>query len=189
VFFALIAFGPVLFGLGIIPFVGDITLARYLPFATPLMVAAAALGWSRTRLTPRAITAIVCIGTLGLLPSLSAYYRAPTKGVDPRPIVTYLSTHVPNFTAAAPYEVFVAPGYVTALMRYYTRSAITYRKANSRDVQFTGPDFSRSEGQTWIVVERDWPNFDDLDGDARLVPVDVPGSDPNKMRLFRLARD
>lgn len=189
VFFALIAYGPVLVGLVAIPVAGDITLARYLPFATPLMVAAAALGWSRTRLTPRAVTAIVCVGSLGLLPSLGAYYSAPTKGVDPRPIVVYLTTEVRNSPGGAPHEVFVAPGYVSALMRYYSRSAIAYRGVKTSDALFIEREVSRAGRETWIVIERDWPNFRDVDRNARLVPVDVPGNDPDKMRLFRLGRD
>jgi 4-amino-4-deoxy-L-arabinose transferase-like glycosyltransferase len=188
-FFACVAYVPVLVGVLLIPAAGAITLARYLPYATPLMVAAAALGWTRTALTPRSVTAIVCIGGLGLLPSLSAYYSAPTKGVDPRPIVAYLTTHVRHATGEAPDPVFVAPGYVTGLMRYYSHSAIDYHKATGSDVQFAGPDFARGEEHPWIVVERAWPNFHDLDRNRRLIPVDVPGNDPNKMRLFRIARD
>jgi 4-amino-4-deoxy-L-arabinose transferase-like glycosyltransferase len=189
VFFGCVAYVPVIAGLLVVPVVGDITLARYLPYATPLMAAAAALGWTRTQLSPRTVAAIVCIGSLGLLPSLSAYYRAPTKVVDPRPIVAYLMTHVRHAPGEEPDPVFVAPGYLSPLMRYYSRDAIAYHKANSSDVNFVGPDFAGAMQDTWIVVDGVWLSFHDLDRDRRLIPVDVPGSDPNKMRLFRIARD
>jgi hypothetical protein len=74
-------------------------------------------------------------------------------------------------------------------MRYYSRDAIAYHKANSSDVNFVGPDFAGAMQDTWIVVDGVWLSFHDLDRDRRLIPVDVPGSDPNKMRLFRIARD
>lgn len=189
VFFACVAYGPVLVGLLLVPVAGDITLARYLPYATPLMVAAAGLGWSRTQLTPRTVTAIVGIGSLGLLPSLSAYYRAPIKDVDPRPIVAFLMTHVRHADGETSGQVLLAPGYISTLMRYYSRSAIEYQKVKRSDVHFMDRDVSSGGRDTWILVDQAWPNFEEVGEDTRLTPVDVPGNNPNKMRLFRIARD
>jgi len=188
VFFASIAYVPVLIALALLPLSGWMDSAKYVPYASPLLVAAAARGWTRTGLAPWLVAGVLCAGILGLLPAVRVYYEASWKDSDVRPIVAYLLAHARHGPDAASDPVFVAPGPMAMITRYYSRDAITYHEVDDPDTDLgsLGKGSSTDGHQVWAVVGHRWPKFNELDQNARLQPVDVPVNGPFLIRLFRL---
>ncbi len=188
VFFACVAYVPVLLALSLLPLSGWMDVGRYVPYASPLIVAAAARGWSGTGLAPSRVAGVLCACCLLLLPSVHAYYASSHKDSDVRPIVAYLLEHAQHAGGAASDPVIVAPGSLATIMDFYSRYAFEYRRVDGgAELGSVAQDSSTGGHEVWLVVDHRWPKFGDLDRDARLRPVDVPGGTPDTIRLLRLA--
>ena len=188
VFFASVAYVPVLLALSLLPLSGWMDVGRAVPYASPLIVAAAARGWSGTGLAPSRVAGVLCACCLLLLPSVHAYYASSQKDSDVRPIVEYLLEHAEHAGGAASDPVFVAPGSLSTIMDFYSGYAIECRRVEGgADLGSVLEDSSTEGHEVWLVVDHRWPKFGDLDRDARMQPVDVPGGTPDTIRLLRLA--
>jgi uncharacterized membrane protein len=188
VFFASVAYLPGLLALSLLPLSGVLELWWYVPYCSPLMVVAAARGLSRTSLPSRAVVVVLCVGILALLPSVTAYYSRSEKDSDMRPIVAYLLTHARHGADAQPDPVYLLPIYIEYKLSYYSRDAISYLWVAPDDLESLARDPS-AEGRTvWLVVDMhsQSPTISEVSHDADLQPVDVPGSNPKRVRLFRL---
>jgi hypothetical protein len=152
-----------------------------------LVVPAAARGLSRTSLDPRAVVGVICVGTLSVVPSVITYYSTSQKDSDVRPVVDYLLTHARHGPDAASDPVFIEPVYIEFKLNYYSRDAISYLAVpRGADLASLGQDPSAEGHEAWLIVDIHSRKFDHLDQDSRLQPVDVPGSNTKRIRLFRL---
>ena len=190
VFFASVAYLPGIVALSLLPLSGELELWWYLPYSSPLLVAAAARGLSRTRLPPQAVVGVLCVGTLSLLPSVITYYSMSEEDSDMRPIVAYLLTRARHGTDMPSDPIFVEPIYIETTLNYYSRDTLSYQYVpRGADLESLGDDPSFDGHDVWLIVDfhSDWIRFADLDQDARVQSVKVPGSNPERVRLFRLA--
>ncbi len=186
-FFALVALVPMFLGLALLPVTGHMDLSRYLPFAVPLVLLAAARGLSSFRVRPVVIAGALLAGGMATLPALGAYYQAPTKDSDARPIVAHLSGVARHGPGSAQDPIFVAPGYMTSVLRYVSRGDLVYREIRSgTDLWNTLGAATSPLHATWLVVDYRWPGFKDLGRDGRLSEEQVPSGWPGKMKLFRV---
>lgn len=188
VFFACVAYLPGILALSLLPLSGSLELWWYVPYCSPLLVAAAALGLSHTSLPSRAVVGVLCAGTLALLPSVVTYHSTSAKDSDMRPIVAYLLAHARHGADAQSDPVHLLPMYIEYKLTYYSRDAISYLWVARDDLGSLARDPS-SEGKTvWLVVDMHSrsPTIAEVNRDPAFEPVDVPGSNPKRVRLFRL---
>jgi uncharacterized membrane protein len=189
VFFACVAYLPGILALSLLPLSGALELWWYVPYCSPLLVAAAALGLSRTSLPSGAVVGALCAGTLALLPSVVTYYSTSAKDSDMRPIVAYLLTHARHGADAQSDPVHLLPMYIEYKLSYYSRDAISYQWVAHDDLGSLARDPSSKGRTVWLVVDMHSrsPTIAEVSQDPSLRPVDVPGSDPKRVRLFQLA--
>jgi hypothetical protein len=178
-FFASMAIVPIVLGLSLLPRSGHMDLSRYLPYAVPLLIAAAACGVSALPLRTGHAAAFLLIGTLGLFPSLRAYYRDPVKDSDARPIVAYLLEHARRPEGLGQDTIYIAPEYMTTMVAYISRQSLGYKP-------WPGELIPKSGQPAWLVMDYRSPEFGKMDGAVGVDLVDVPGNAPARMRLFRL---
>lgn len=187
VFFACVAYLPGILALSLLPRSGSLELWWYVPYCSPLLVAATALGLSHTSLPSRAVAGVLCAGALALLPSVVTYHSTSQKDSDMRPIVAHLLAHARHGADAQSDPVYLLPIYIEHKLTYYSRDAISYLWVPDDDLGSLARDPS-SEGKTvWLVVDMHSEKLADLDRDPSLQPVQVPGSNPDRVRLFQLA--
>ena len=189
VFYACVAYLPGILALSVLPLSGALELWWYVPYCSPLLVAAAALGLSHTPLPSRVVAGALCAGALALLPSVVTYYSTSEKDSDMRPIVAYLLAHARHGADAQSDPVYLLPIYIEYKLSYYSRDAIAYQWVANDDLESLARD-PASEGKTvWLVVDMhsSSPTIAEVSQDASLRPVDVPGSNPKRVRLFQLA--
>src|SRR6185312_14675414 len=101
-----------------------------------------------------------------------------------RPIVAYLFTHARHGADAQADPVYLLPIYIEYKLSYYSRDAISYLWVADDDLESLARDPS-SEGKTvWLVVDMHSasPTISEASKDANLQPVDVPGSNPKRVR-------
>ncbi len=186
VFVALIALTPVLLGLALLPVTGHMELSRYLSYATPLLFLAAARGLGSFGLRPRDVIAILVIGSVAMLPSLRTYYLSPAKDSDPRPIEAYLRDAA-RPEPEAPDTIFVAPGYMTAVLRGESRGNLEYRRlSGDADLRRVLADAPSPHHATWLIVDYRWPGFNEISRDDRVTEAHVPSGMPGRIKLFRV---
>jgi uncharacterized membrane protein len=185
-FMALVALVPAILGLAALPFTGELNLARYLAYAAPLVILAAAYGLRATRLPSAVVVALLLVAGVTPLPSLAAYYRNPVRDFDTRPIVAYLN-HAAHHGAAQPQDlILVAPGHVTYALEFVSRGDLEYQGIETvadLDRALPAPASQRS---VWLVVGYGWPGFNQLLKDTRFEDQPVPASAPDRIRLLRL---
>ena len=190
-FFASVAYLPALLALALLPLSRGLELWWYLPYSSPLLVAAAARGLSRTSLSPRVVVAVLCVGTLAVLPSVVRYYATYEKDTNVRPIVAYLLENARHGPDTASDSVYILPTYIEFKLNYYSHDAISYLAVPpDAALGSLGEDPSSDGHQVWLIVDMMHSRTTksaDLDGDPRLQPVHVPGSNPKRVRLFQLA--
>jgi hypothetical protein len=187
VFFASVAYLPGIIALALLPLSGSLELWWYVPYCSPLIVAAAGRGLSRTGLAPQAVVGILCAGTLALLPSVITYYSTSQKDSDVRPIVAYLLAHAKHGVDATD-PVYLFPTYIEFKLSYYSGDAISYLAVpRGTDLGALGDEPSSAGHDVWLVVDMHAKTkLADLDRDPRLQPVNVTGSNPKRVRLFHL---
>jgi hypothetical protein len=190
-FFASVAYLPGVLALSLLPLSGSLELWWYVPYSSPLLVAAAARGLSRTRLTTRQVVGLLCVGALSLVPSLITYYSTSEKDSDLRPIVAYLLTHARHGTDTESDPVFLMPTDIEHKVSFYSGDAIpTLAVPGGADPGSLGHDPSSEGREVWLIVDMVHAPSTitaDLDKDPRLQPVNVPGNNPERVRLFHLA--
>lgn len=178
---------PLLFGLALMPLTGYLNLARYLSFCWPLIIIAAARGWTVLRLPTVGTCAafLVCIFTTG--PALQAYYASSVRDDDIGPVVAFLIDHPAQTSPSDEDNILVAPGYMTFLGEYFSRGRLEYTRIDSDkdlgDALLRAPEHT---APTWLVVDARWPDFATIQNDARLEETRVPGETSDRIRLFRI---
>jgi hypothetical protein len=186
VFVAFLAFTPVVGGLAVLPLTGQMELSRYLAYATPLLVLAAARGLGSLRLQPAHTAGILLIGSAALLPSLWTYYGSPAKDSDTRPIAAYLDTAARS-TPGVQDRILVAPGYMTSVLRDVANRKLEYRGVDAdADLLRLLAERPPRLGTTWLIVDYRWPGFEDLASDGRFSEQGVPSGMRDRIRLFRV---
>jgi mannosyltransferase len=190
VFFACVAYLPGLLALSLLPLTGGAPeLWWYLPYSSLLIVPAAARGLTRASLPLRAVVGVICAGTLSVLPSVTTYYSMSEKDSDMRPIVAYLLTHARHGADAQSDPVHLLPMYIEYKLSYYSHDAISYLWVAQDDLGMLARDPSSKDKTVWLVVDMHSrsPTIAEVSQDPTLQPVDVPGSNPKRVRLFKLA--
>ena len=185
-FFLLVALVPIGLGLALLPFAGRMDLSRYLPYALPLLMVAAARGLSAFRIPSAAAASVLAIGALATLPALQTYYRTHVKDSDVRPIVAVLMEAAHPRTGSQDL-IFVAPGYMDVVAQYVSRDALVYQRVpDGADlIKTIEPSLAPSHA-TWLIVDYRWPTFKDLSNEPRLREEAVPFSDAKQVKLFRV---
>lgn len=185
-FVALVALTPVLLALALLPVAGEMELSRYLSYATPLLVLAAASGLGAFGLRPNQVTGILLIGSAAVLPSLWTYYRSPAKDSDLRPIVAYLD-EMARRGPGPPDPILVAPGYMTSLLRDVSRGHVESHGVNAGgDLRGLRLDVPPRLHARWLIVDYRWPGFETMARDPRFTEQHVPGGMPDRIKLFRI---
>jgi uncharacterized membrane protein len=176
---------PLLFGLALMPLSGYLNLARYLSFCWPLIIIAAARGWTALKL-PTLVTCsalLLCILTTG--PALQAYYASSVRDDDIEPVVAYLMEHPAQASPSDEERILVAPGYMTFLGEYFSRGRLDYTRIDSdKELIDALQRASERNATTWLLVDARWPDFANID--LRLEQTRVPGETSDRIRLFRL---
>jgi uncharacterized membrane protein len=178
---------PLLFGLALMPLTGYLNLARYLSFCWPLIIIAAARGWTVLKLPTVATCSafLLCILTTG--PALQAYYASSVRDDDLGPVVAYLMEHPARTSPSEEESILVAPGYMTFLGEYFSRGRLDYTRIDSdRDLADALQRASDRNATTWLLVDARWPDFANIQNDARLQETRVPGETSDRIRLFRI---
>ena len=186
-FVLLVAATPIVLGLAALPKTGHMDLSRYLQYAMPLGVLAAARGFSRLGLGAVVPIGALTAGIVAMGPSLRAYYADPVKDSDERPVVAYLQANAVHGSGHPSDTVLIAPGYMITEARFISRDAIAYEKVETDADLWSAADRHASDGRpVWLLVDYRWPSFHELGRDVRLREVDVPGGTPAMTRLFRV---
>ena len=165
---------PVGLASAVVPLTGELVLARYLPFAMPLLVLAAARGWAL--LAPRAGIAAICIGALAVVPSTRTYLASPAKDTDVRPTAAYLAAH-----ASPGDRTCVAPGYAAMPLAFAFRGGSWVELASDAAVTVA----IATRPCRWLVVDYRWAGRLALQT-ARLVRIPV-ASGPRPTMLYDLS--
>jgi hypothetical protein len=180
---------PPLLALAALPWTGHMSLSRYLSFLLPLVVLAIARGLSTFDHGPRFAVAAVLLGAAASVPPAISILANPFRDSDVRPIVGYLESRgAPDGSPRA--AVLVAPGYMTLCTDYYVRSSgLAWVGMNDR-ARLSRAIVTASSwpGDTWVVLDSRSPDFAHSRQDPRLVEVDVPGGQPDRIRLFLVRR-
>ena len=189
VFFASVAYLPGLLALSLLPVSGALELWWYVPYSSPLLVAAAARGLSRAGVPPRVVVGALCVAALSLVPSVITYYSTSEKDSDVRPVVAYLLAHARHGADAAFDPVYVVPIYIETKLNYYTRDAIPYLWVPpDADLGSLGQAPSSDGRGAWLIADmHSESGFAELERDPHLQSVHVPGNNPERVRLFHLA--
>jgi hypothetical protein len=185
-FFLLVAIVPIGLGLALLPFAGRMDLARYLVYGLPLVLAAAARGLTSFRIPPIAAASALAMAALTTLPALQTYYQTHVKDSDARPIVSLLTTAARTRPGSQD-VIFVAPGYMDAVVKYISRDALVYQPvADGADLlKAIEPSLAPSHA-TWVIVDYRWPGFTELAKEPRLREETVPSGHPEMIKLFRV---
>ncbi|HEX5068812.1 MAG TPA: glycosyltransferase family 39 protein [Vicinamibacterales bacterium] len=186
-FFLIVALVPIGLGLALQPFAGRMDLARYLPYSLPLLIAASARGLATVRMPGVAAAAVLAVGALATVPALQTYYRTHTKDSDARPIVAALMAAA-QAGGGTRDVIFVAPGYMDAVVQYISRGALVYQRVpdDADDLlKAIEPALGPSHA-TWVIVDYRWPAFKDLGNQPRLREEAVPFGHPDQIKLFRV---
>jgi hypothetical protein len=184
-FLLLVAVTPVMLGLAMLPTTGHMDLSRYLPYAAPLAVLAAARGLSLVSVSPVAAIAALLAGTAAMVPSLRGYYADHVKDSDMRPIVAYLRANAQHEPGQD--SILIAPGYMITEARFISRDALSYEEVDTDAGLWSAVAAHAPDARPpWLVVDYRWSGFHDLERDARVKEVEVPGGTPAMNRLFRV---
>jgi Dolichyl-phosphate-mannose-protein mannosyltransferase len=186
-FVALVALVPLALGLALLPLAGELELSRYLAYAAPLVIVAAAYGLRSSGLRPAWVMSALVVAGLMPLPSLAAYYESPVRDYDAGPIVSYLSAAAHHGPAEEQDLILVAPGYVTYVLSYLSRRNLAYERIDT-EAEFPQAVLrGRSESRTtWLIVDYGWPEFDELSHDARFIEHTVSLNRPGRIKLLRV---
>lgn len=187
VFLACVCLVPAAGGAALLLVLGHMHVSRYVPFLLPLLAIAAARGLSVTVPSPRVVTALLALAAAASVPWTRAYLAAPSRDTDVRPIVRAIDELTRSRRGAA--LVLVEPGYLAYPMEYYS-SGLNARYEHLM-AGMLGDAIDRAatrspEPGAWLVVENRSPSFATIASDPRVTPVDVPGSEPLRVRLFRI---
>lgn len=184
-FLALLAIVPSIVGLGVLPWTGHLELPRYLSYSLPLVILAAAYGFMAWRLPASVVVGALVIGAATPLPYLTGYYAASATDYDSRPLVNFL-TETLDRPDAVRAPVYVAPGYVADMLRYWTRDAISYvRVTKPATFQEIVDAAATAAEPSWLVVDYRSPAIDAIGADSRFIRVSVPSSSSERIRLYR----
>jgi hypothetical protein len=159
---------------------GGMDLARYLSYVTPLLAMAAALGWQTVagrRAWLAGALAVICSA-----PWLAAYYRAPSRDSDVRPIVAFLAS-----PAAERGPILVAPGFMRICVDYEVRARGGLELmpiAVGDDLEAHLHRARASAEVIWLILDYRWPDGDRVARAAGFADAGVVG-DRSGVRLYR----
>ena len=186
-FLTVVAITPLIVGLALMPLTGYLNLARYLSFCWPLIIIAAARGWTHLRL-PTAITCgvfLICV--LATRPALQAYYASSLRDDDLGPAIAFLQERAAANPDSAAERILVAPGYMTFLGEYFSRGRLEYTRIDSDEELAEALRTSEPGATTWLLVDARWPDFTVMQKDTRLRETRVPDAASDRVRLFQIA--
>jgi uncharacterized membrane protein len=184
-FLAAVAILPSAAALALLPRSGHLELPRYLEYALPLALLAVAYGLPAWRLPQPLVAALLIMGALAPISFLQNYFAASATDYDTRPIVSFL-TEVERLEPDARSPVYVAPGYVSDVLRYWTRSSIDYVRVNTpataEEIVLAAAAAAKPP---WVVVDYRSAAIETLDADPRLIRVPVPDSTSSRIAVYR----
>lgn len=190
-FLAILIAAPFLVAVGLLPFVGFLTLPRYLAWMVPLMMVGCARGLLNGPLTAGRRPVVWLLVMVGLsVPYLWLYYRAPARDYHSTPVIARLRS---DFEAAAPQDatgpdirrLVVAPGYLSLVVRYAWRNAPPFSEPLTPDELARMLAGWNGRDPVWVYLDYRWMTTHGEFTDPRFVEVKVPGADRGKIRLYR----
>jgi len=185
-FFLCLAVVPVLLGLCLLPRTGHMDLSRYLPFAPPFIVVAAACGLTTLTKRPAIAAGLLIVGAAVTVPSLRAYYDNSSKDSDARPIVSYLEAHA-RVNDRGQDVIMILPGYVWATLTFSSRATLDYVQVNDPAELAEGVARAGAAGRdAWVVVDYRWPAFQEFGRNTSYESIEVPDGHSDLIRLYRV---